>query len=211
VTSAVTPPARETLAQERLPIATPRAQAVAQPLAALVLPTPTPAMLYLAPCQSATAELLIPYVAAMDAAVREGFRCAIDRPQTLDGEYLPYERGAMLLLPGLEKMFIRYEGIYNGVEAPWQDVDLPLLAPVPLEAPLPPHAPEDLRYNPTQVFARIWQNEPMRTRLGLALRPQSETVRVVAQPFNGGWLILRLATSAEDAALYIYPLTARLF
>ncbi len=145
-------------------------------------------------------------------SLRPSFRCATEQAQYVSGEYLDFERGTMIYVHGLEKIFVSYLGNYNGVDHAWQDFDAELLTPKRPEALVTPVAPEDTRFYPTGKFGTLWYTGDVGQRLGMATTPAAIATTIVAQRFNQGWLLLREPAGEDrDATLHAYPIMARLF
>jgi len=169
-------------------------------------------------CQREVAEALRSHVDQLPTPLHASFRCAIEEPSHLQGEFLAYEHGFMLYLTDSARMLVSYDALYNGDGlsregiAPWEDFTIAWHEDDAVTPIFPPLAPEDLQFYPTRMFAMTWQIESVRTRLGMAITPLPEAVTVILQRFNQGLLVLRLPERGqEDAILYIYPLAARIF
>lgn len=181
---------------------------------AIATPGSSAQQLIYAPCTIVIHESLRSYMDDLDPQLQEGFRCPVEQPSNHQGAFLPYERGYMLYLSELDRMFVAYDGIYNGMNSPWELVYVRLLEEASGRSPVSPRAPEDLLFVPPENFgfARIWSMGTNRERLGMAKMPQPESVALIAQRFHGGWLLLR--TSADVSAttiLHVFPIESRVF
>jgi len=171
------------------------------------------ALIY-APCTVLIHETLRTYMDDLAPSVQEGFRCPVEEPSIHRGAFLPYERGYMLYLDGLDRMFVAYDGIYHGLHAPWEFIYVGLLDDALPRTPVPPSAPEDLLFPPPATFGfwRVWDTGTNRDRLGMAKTPRPEEVSVIAQRFHGGWLLLRTPVGMmATGTLHVFSIDSRLF
>lgn len=163
-------------------------------------------------CMSEIDAQLLIYVNTMAALQEAGFRCATDQALYLEGAYLDYERGFMLYLHMLDRIFVTYNGFYDNTESAWEDFPVEWQEGNGLRATAQPIPPEDLRFYPTQMFAVIWEREHVRARLGMAMTPRPTPATFVVQRFDQGWLILREPAGEEQSAtLHVYPRMNRNF
>ncbi|MEZ4673264.1 MAG: serine/threonine-protein kinase [Caldilineaceae bacterium] len=165
-----------------------------------------------APCFTQIDEQLLNYLNKLESPLGPSFQCAIEPSAHLQGEYLAFERGFMFYLHETEQMFVSYDGIYYGITQPWQDFQVAWLGNEVQQEQFPPLAPEDIKFYPTNVFAKVWSQEQVRDRLGMAKSPTPVQATVVVQKFNLGWLILQEPSrESQQAILYTYPISMRIF
>lgn len=162
-------------------------------------------------CLPTIDERLSTYIETFTPELRASFQCAIAESMTVRGQYLYFQSGEMIYLPGLEKMFVSYTKILDGIDAPWEDFTVNWLnRRTPAATPFP-LAPEDGLFYPTGVFLQVWGRGAIPARLGYAELPISVEVSLIVQKFSRGWLILRQpAHNQERPQLYIYPIESRL-
>ena len=165
-----------------------------------------------APCTVVVHPALRSYLATLAIPTRDQFHCPTESASEMQGELLQFERGYMIYMVEMERVFVVYDGLYHGINTPWELVYANLLDTLPTSTTVPPTAPEDLVFNPPGVFEKVWETGPNRERLGMAKMPVPEEISVIAQRFHQGWLLLqRSLTGDTPERLHIFSVEARIF
>lgn len=153
------------------------------PATATPLPTPTDAPPpTLVACAIPPAELFAGTIAAMDEATRAGFLCPSESPVTLPAEILSFQNGYMIRLGDRPEIYVfRLDGLWERVASSWRPGDP--------EPPLRDEAPPDGLYNPSGIFAAVWQDPRLFESLGFALAETPTPFAALEQRFPGGILI----------------------
>ncbi len=149
-------------------------------------PTPTPGP----PCNSVPADIFYGYVQAMNAVARQDFQCLLTISQSINGQYLEFERGFMLQVEGQPAIYVWYreDDHWSSLVSDWQEGE-----PV-VGSTIPPSVPT--LYQPERAMGRVWERNNLITTLGFALAPTPTPFTGSQQDFNGGTLIANQQSGA---------------